>query len=88
MGKKIRIYKRSLRLREILEFLLKKYNVKCYFCGKDLLESLPKRRGDYLTIHHLDGNRNNNSIENLVLAHRRCHKAYHLKISKQKQDKN
>ena len=72
---KRRSYNKHYRLKEILKYLLMKYNEKCYFCHQEF-ENL-----DRITIHHVDHNRNNNSIENLVLSHRNCHKAYHLKIN-------
>jgi len=83
--KKSKLSKRKGRLREFLILLLKKYDVRCYFCGEPITEEdLPPRGGDKLTIHHLNGNRDDNSVENLVLVHRRCHKAYHLRQTKNK----
>lgn len=34
-----------------------------------------------LTIHHVDGNHDNNELENKALSHTRCHKSYHRKLA-------
>jgi len=83
MNRRVRIYQRSGRLREMLSLILAKYDIRCHFCGERLSPSdLPVRRTDGLTIHHLNGHRGDNSPENLVLAHRRCHKAFHLRTER------
>jgi 5-methylcytosine-specific restriction endonuclease McrA len=79
MSRRFKIYGRARRLRELLVLCFRKYAVKCHFCGEHLSErDLPVRATDLLTIHHLDGDRGNDSVDNLVIAHRRCHKAHHL----------
>lgn len=42
----------------------------CYWCGNEI---------GYVgsTVHHLDENKMNNKIENLVLGHRSCHLKWH-----------
>jgi hypothetical protein len=62
--------------------MLKKFEVRCYFCGEKLTENdLPVRKVDNLTIHHLNHNHLDNRVENLVLVHRKCHKAYHMRMN-------
>jgi len=55
----------------IRNYLFKKYNNKCYKCGwgetNTHTQSIP------LEIHHLDGDSQNNSEENLVLICPNCH---------------
>lgn len=48
------------------------YDAKCYYCGycKHL---------DVLQVHHMDENRNNNSIENLRIVCPTCHSEIHRK---------
>lgn len=71
---------RKARLRYLLIFLLKKYNISCYLCHKPLGEAdIPVRRVDLLTEHHIDGDHENWNTENLTLVHRTCHKSYHTK---------
>lgn len=44
----------------------------CYFCEKtNILFS-------EVVIHHLDEDKNNNSIENLKSAHHKCHSRHHM----------
>jgi hypothetical protein len=69
-------------LREICHFLLPQYQ--CYFCQLSLIMRSEEKFGHRshgpilarLSVHHIDENRDNNSFDNLVLAHRRCHKAW------------
>ena len=42
---------------------------KCELCGSNL----------HLCVHHKDGNRNNNSLENLITVCKRCHQIHHVK---------
>lgn len=71
-------------LRELGHFVLQQS--RCFFCGftieaRDLSTTFGHRRhGPILskfTLHHLDENRENNELENLVLCHRLCHIAHH-----------
>lgn len=74
------------KLRELVHFLL--VGQTCCFCGKPLSETAEtwtnhgNARGpklvDPITIHHRDGNHDNNAHENKALAHRSCHKRFHL----------
>jgi len=78
--KKRRIYNKHYRLLDIAVYLVRKHGEKCYFCGEAISEEDIKE--DRITIHHVDFNHDNNEIGNLVLAHRSCHKAYHMRINK------
>lgn len=58
----------------------------CYFCKKPLFTpnvspTFGHRRHTKavceITLHHIDGNRNNNADSNLAWSHRECHKRYH-----------
>lgn len=42
---------------------------KCELCGSTL----------HLCVHHKDGNRNNNSLENLITVCKKCHQTHHVK---------
>lgn len=83
MRKSTRQELRKLReiVREVLEGKL------CPFCKEPLItdencyghgdgESSPF--STELTLHHKDGNHQNNEKKNRVWSHRRCHKSYHL----------
>ena len=52
---------------------LKESGVPCNRCGKDLTTA---KRGEWCT-HHMDGNRSNNTRENLELLCKRCHQIHH-----------
>ena len=41
---------------------------KCELCGSNL----------YLCVHHKDGNRQNNSLDNLLTVCKKCHQTHHL----------
>jgi hypothetical protein len=50
----------------------------CYFCEDEIRNMWdPYRAWKTPVVHHLDHDRRNNSIENLVPAHWRCHWEYH-----------
>lgn len=67
-------------MRDILLLVLAKYKIVCYLCGKPFtLADFPKRMTDLITEHHIDLDHMNISIDNRVLAHRSCHKSFHLK---------
>lgn len=73
--------------REVLRFLLR--DEKCYFCKKPLIredsyckdgdgQGSPIKNGHGLpTIHHKDGNHDNDAPENKALAHDKCHRRFH-----------
>ena len=66
-------------LRDLLLFVLTKYNITCYFCHKPFtIADFPKRLTDLITEHHIDGDHMNMKIENRTLVHRRCHKSRHM----------
>lgn len=51
----------------------------CENCSKDLTDLISdKKKGRYFwCVHHIDGNRENNSLENLKLLCKRCHQLEH-----------
>lgn len=86
MSKAIR--KELGKCRELLWHLLE--GKKCFFCKELLLPegvpsyvkfgnaSAPPMDMDF-TIHHKDGNHQNNEPSNRALAHESCHKRFHAK---------
>ena len=71
---------RIRRQKEFLEFLLRKFQPCCYFCGEEIDPgsfNVRSNERDPLTIHHVDEDREHNEIENLVLIHRWCHQQLH-----------
>jgi hypothetical protein len=76
------VYAQKERLKYFTKLLLEKYEVSCYFCGKQLdglsfYRNLSGKSIDDVTVHHVDENRENNHKDNLVFSHRKCHLAYH-----------
>lgn len=81
--------KELYKLREIVHFLLQ--GKKCSICKKPLSataeafnehgNSVGPKFADTLTIHHLDGNHENNEQSNKSLVHTPCHKSYHRRLS-------
>jgi len=74
------------KLRELLRFLLR--GKKCYFCRKPLIKDKSYAKdGDSqgspisrrVTIHHKDGDHDNDALGNKKLAHTPCHKSHHMK---------
>jgi hypothetical protein len=49
----------------------------CEHCHEVIDPSLHVSAADGLVVHHLDGNHENISLENLVPLHRRCHPTMH-----------
>ena len=83
-----RVYRYLNRYRKIILLLLEHSQVRCFFCGKLFTaEDFPKRKLDRITIHHINGNHEDNRPENLAFAHRTCHKRHHMKERK-KNEKN
>jgi len=66
-----------IKLKPVLLFMLGKYTPKCFFCNHPLTEE------DLFlfTVHHVNQDRANNSIDNLEPAHRKCHKAFHRRYT-------
>lgn len=56
--------------------VLDRDNYKCVFCGLSDLESR-LLFGRSLTIHHMDGNKDNGSINNLITLCMHCHQRWH-----------
>lgn len=76
------IYSQSARYKSLLSDLLLITEPKCHFCGeiitsKSLYPKLSGIKKDEITFHHKDYNRENNSKENKVIAHRKCHLKFH-----------
>ena len=76
------IYSQSARWKSLLSDLIFITEPKCYFCGEIITNRslYPKLNGikkDEITFHHKDYNRSNNTKENLVIAHRKCHMKHH-----------
>lgn len=71
-------YEKS-RLKDLLFFLIQKYQPNCVICSKPFVrdEILPSRGSDNLTEHHIDHNHYNSALSNRALAHRTCHKGHH-----------
>lgn len=55
--------------------LLFEQNGKCPICKRNLI-------GEPMQVHHIDKNRDNKSIENLLAVHPECHYAFHGKDEK------
>lgn len=64
----------------------------CHFCKEPLSYSPEfKEHGnavgpkfvEELSIHHVDGNHENNEETNKALSHRKCHKSYHRRLANQ-----
>ncbi len=68
-------YEKS-QMRDILIFLLDKYEVTCCFCHRRITESdIPARGSPRVTVHHLNQVHEDDRIENKAPAHRTCHKS-------------
>ena len=55
--------------------LLQKQQGKCRWC------ELHFRDGDLMELDHLDRNRNNNALSNLMVLHLHCHDERHAKLA-------
>jgi hypothetical protein len=72
-------YKRTRQMKQINQYFLEKYKPKCYFCHKPLTaKDLP----DNITIHHINGNHDDNRDENKALSHETCHRKYNYDVVK------
>lgn len=60
----------------------------CIFCANPLMDCISTTFGHHdhckvraeITVHHRDGDHDNNEPKNRTLAHRTCHKSYHMKL--------
>ena len=75
----MKVYSRSRRMKEMLEWFILKFEPSCFFCKKSIDNKVFFQSSDGLTIHHKNHNRGDNSPSNLVISHRTCHKSYHAK---------
>jgi hypothetical protein len=66
----------------------------CHFCGLPLLPDAAASGFGHrdhppidaeITVHHADGNHENNAKENRKPCHSSCHKSYHLKLRRQQE---
>jgi hypothetical protein len=73
------------KCRELLRFTLR--GKKCWFCRKPLMDDVSYAKdGDgqgspiarTITVHHKDGDHQNDDQENKVLVHTTCHKRHHM----------
>lgn len=81
--------RRELRkLRELVHVLLS--GKRCCFCKEPILEVEDGFQGSgdgpqleiKVTIHHKDGDHDNNDPRNHRLAHQSCHKRHHMKLTR------
>jgi hypothetical protein len=75
-----RSYNHTRKLKQLVQYTLKMLQSdgrhKCFFCSKSLLiADLLK-----ITVHHINGNHEDDRPENLALSHDRCHRGYHAKV--------
>jgi hypothetical protein len=78
----VSIYSQANRWKSLLSDLLLITEPRCYFCGiiitnKSLYRKLSGMKKDEITFHHKDYNRENNTKENKVICHRKCHMKHH-----------
>jgi 6-pyruvoyltetrahydropterin/6-carboxytetrahydropterin synthase len=62
-----REYKHDNKKENLSEYILKKYNYSCILCGST----------ENIRVHHIDGNRENNTEENLGVVCESCHRKIH-----------
>lgn len=87
MAMSARVRRELAKLRELIDYFAEGRH--CYFCHKPLVDR-PNAYGHgdgnaspiatKLTIHHIDGNHDNNAPENKAPCHTSCHKRYHARI--------
>lgn len=58
-------------------------SLKCYFCLEPLLPNMLKAREWWnlprlITVHHVDGNHENDHPSNLGVCHVACHRRHHI----------
>lgn len=66
-------YNRTRKLKHLVKDMLKMFDVKCFFCDHHLHDVYS------ITVHHKNGNHDDNRSSNLTLAHESCHRGYHAK---------
>jgi len=62
----------------LVPIVLARDNYTCQWCGKAYAEDAQTWRA-HTVVHHLDGNRLNNNVENLITICRSCHQSHHGK---------
>ena len=75
------------KLRELAHFLL--FDRPCFFCEKPLVDqsfiahgnSIGPKFTEKISIHHIDGNHENNEHTNKAPCHTTCHKSFHRRIA-------
>jgi len=82
LNRQTAMYSRMRRRNQFLEFFVRKLDTKCYFCDVEIDPKVFFGWRDNLTIHHINHDRDDNRIENLVICHRGCHAQYHRAIEK------
>lgn len=73
-------YNRTRKLKQLAEYMLRMLSTdgrdKCFFCEDSLLDADILK----ITVHHINGDHEDNRGENLALSHECCHRGYHAKV--------
>jgi len=84
MSKRGTVYAKIGRCREWLQWMAEKHPQTCYFCGQPIAPEafIEGNSDDGILIHHVDHDRTHNTPDNLVVAHRTCHRNYHNYVNR------
>ena len=60
-----------------IQALIKTHKPVCYWCRKAILTTDITVDTDEVTLHHIDENRDHNTVDNLDICHKTCHQHMH-----------
>lgn len=69
--------KRVIEQTMLLETYLMSHKPTCYWCRKVVTSASISVDEDDVTLHHIDEDRNHNTVSNLDICHKTCHQLMH-----------
>ena len=79
----MRVHSKLARVRGWLLWFMKKYPQACAYCGAPVTDQLLTGDAtDGFTLHHVNEDRGDNSLENLRFCCRSCHQKQHRSVVK------
>jgi hypothetical protein len=68
---------RLAKMTNTLQALILVHQPRCYWCNQLIFRESIELDVDHVTLHHVDEDRDHNTVDNLEMCHRTCHQTMH-----------